>query len=167
MRFGDLSLRKGKNLEIVSKKGASDSGKFSVYSTYIDTGVSLPSVIIALVDPVASAPEEILKNLPIKSLHVRSYRNWKDMVAAGFSEIPDELQQPFSIDNAKIENFKMQAIRELDAKTNRTYKFDKPEFGTITLFSNKATLPQASNGLPDSTRLLGWINDYNFVFTTA
>lgn len=164
LRFGEVLLQKKENIKIVSKQGEHESGVFSLYQALIEVGASLPVLVAVLSDPSIEKGSSLVKDLPMKALHVRSYRNWKEFEDLGFSPAQDlQTLQPLSL--SEFENFKMEAVSETE--NSRTYQFEDPSLGSITLFSNKPKHSKFSHGLPTQTRLLGWINDFNFVFTPA
>lgn len=161
LRFGNVLLQRKEKLEMVSKSQENESGLFVVYQALIDVGASLPSLVAVLSDASFDKRSARVKEIPIKSLHVRTYKNWSDFQDLGFTDLPEELETP---DNFKdgAQDFAMTAVSE--TKDSRTYKFDSDGLGTITLFTSRAVQPGISHGLPFKTKLLGWVGENNFVF---
>lgn len=160
-RFGDLLLQKKEKIEMVSRTEEKESGIYSVYQTLIEVGASLPVLVAVLCDASFDKKSALLKDIPFKSLHVRSYRNWSEFEELGV-KMEDDLQTLDYFSTEDLPNFEMTAVKETDS--SRTYKFEDEKFGSMTLFTLRARNSKFSHGLPTRTRFLGWINEYNFVF---
>lgn len=160
-RFGDLLLRKKENLKIVSKQENEKDEVYSVYQSLVDVGASLPVLVAVLTKPSMKAQSARLSQIPIDSLHVRSYRNWGEFQDLGI-ETPGDYQILDSFDLSEAENFELSAVSE--TKDSRTYKFENSLMGTMTLFTHRTSNFGNSSGLPNKTKFLGWINEYNFVY---
>tara|TARA_R110002072_G_scaffold45565_4_gene126769 strand:+ start:67923 stop:68447 length:525 start_codon:yes stop_codon:yes gene_type:complete len=163
--FQSLLLTKGKNLKIVSEREGEEDSIVSTYQTLIRTGLSTPTVLIVLVKGASSAEKAKFEDLDYTSIHVRSYKTWKDLdkLNLGLDDTVD--QEPNDLDTNDLENFKMESTSE--TKTSKTYKFEKSEWGTITLFTDKPRISFSSNDLPLQGRVIAWIREHNFVFNKA
>ena len=154
-------LQKKEKLQMVSKSQENESGLFVVYQALIDVGASLPSLVAVLADASFDKKSARVSEIPIKSLHVRTYKNWSDFQDLGFTDLPEELQSPGAFEEG-AEDFPMTAISE--TKDSRTYQFEKEGLGSITLFTSRSVQPGISHGLPFKTKFLGWVGENNFVY---
>ncbi len=161
MRFGDLLLKKKEKLEMVSEKNPDESGLYNVYHALIDIGSSLPALVGVLTDSSFTKESAFVKEMPIKSFHIRTYRNWNDFKDLGFDSLPDEMQSPSGI-HINLPDLPMTAISE--TSDSRTYKFASDDMGKITLFTSRVVGNGVSHGLPFKTNFAGWSGSHNMVF---
>jgi hypothetical protein len=96
------------------------------------------------------------------SLHVRSYRSWDEVVAAGIILQDTEPQKPAPMASYQPTDINMRMIGETE--NSKVYQFENQGAGKMTLFTTKPQIATGGNDLPRKTSLLPWLAEYNFVY---
>jgi hypothetical protein len=161
--FKGLSLVKGKNLKIVSKRQEETSGVFCTYVALLHTGTKMPTVLIVLVKAPSSSNTALFETLDYTEVHVRSYKTWEEPAKLGLDLTDLEEQSPNTLDTNSLENFVIYSVDE--TKTSKKYSFENDSWGSLTLFTEKPRINFSSNDLPLRARMIGWMRDHNFVYT--
>lgn len=162
-RYGDVFLSRTKNLNIISGENNNQDGEaFSSFTGALDTGVINPVVLVALVKGDSDSKGMHLRDLNWDQVHVRSYKSWTEARSAGIELKDPEPQKPVAGALNDVKDVSMRSISE--TKNSKTYTFDNPKDGKITLFTTTPSLGSGGNDLPRTTTLLPALNDSNFVY---
>lgn len=162
-RFGEVFLSKSKNLNIVSEESDNGQAKqFTVYTSLLDTGAANPVVLAVLVEGGGTSQTARIGELNWNSVHVRSYNSFEEVARAGINIVNNNPQKPTS---GALHEFKDPQMRAATQSENsKTYYFDQPSSGRVTLFTAKPSITTGGNQLPRKTGFLPWIAESNFVY---
>lgn len=162
-RFGNVFLSKTKNLNIVSQENGSDQAKqFTVYSSLLETGAANPVALVVLVEGQSAVQNARLSQLDWSSVHVRSYNSIDELVSAGISIENNNPQKPTVGALHDFKDMKMQVISQTE--NSKTYQFEDPGHGSMTVFTAKPNISTGGNQLPRKTTFLPWLGESNFVY---
>jgi len=162
-RYGNVFVYFSENVKIISDESASQSGELvSLWSTYLDVGTVNPVVLIVISDPGKTGGVSKLKDLPWKSVHVRSYNSYKELETSGIDVKTNNPQKPTKNALYEVNDFAMTAVAQTE--TSKTYFFEEANMGRMTLHCVKSNISVGGNELPSKTSFLPSLQDNNWVY---
>lgn len=162
-RYGDVFVYFSKNVKINSEETQSNEGDLcSLWNTYLDVGTINPVILHVVASPSKTGSISRLRDLPWKSVHVRSYASHDEVLNSEVEISTNNPQKPKKNALYDVQDFKMQAVSSTN--TSKTYYFEEQSYGKMTLHTHKPNIDIGGNDLPSKTTFLPSLQDSNWVY---